>query len=117
VDEFGIYNGEVYLIDEIHTPDSSRYYYSEGYEQRLASGEKQKQLSKEFVREWLMEHGFQGKEGQVMPEMPAQFVQEVSDRYITLYETITGKVFAKGDAVDPQKRIENNVLSWLENQD
>ena len=115
--EFGIYNGEVYLIDEIHTPDSSRYYYSEGYEQRLASGEKQKQLSKEFVREWLMEHGFQGKEGQVMPEMPAQFVQEVSDRYITLYETITGKVFAKGDAVDPQKRIENNVLSWLENQD
>jgi len=114
--EFGIYDGKVYLIDEIHTPDSSRYYYSDGYEARLAAGEKQKQLSKEFVREWLMEHGFQGKEGQIMPEMPELFVQEVSDRYITLYETITGKPFAKGDAEDPQKRIENNVVQWLSKQ-
>jgi len=115
--EFGIYDGKVYLIDEIHTPDSSRYYYSEGYENRLAAGEKQKQLSKEFVREWLMEHGFQGKDGQIMPEMPALFVEEVSDRYITLYEIITGKEFAKGEAEDPQKRIEDNVVRWLKEQE
>jgi phosphoribosylaminoimidazole-succinocarboxamide synthase len=114
--EFGFFEGKVYLIDEIHTPDSSRYYYSEGYKERLAKGEKQKQLSKEFVREWLMEHGFQGKEGQIMPEMPEVFVQEVSDRYITLYETITGQKFAKGVDIDPHLRIEKNVLHWLANQ-
>jgi len=114
--EFGFFEGKVYLIDEIHTPDSSRYYYSEGYKERLAKGEKQKQLSKEFVREWLMEHGFQGKEGQIMPEMPEVFVQEVSDRYITLYETITGQKFAKGVDVDPHLRIEKNVLHWLAKQ-
>jgi len=114
--EFGFFEGKVYLIDEIHTPDSSRYYYSEGYKERLAKGEKQKQLSKEFVREWLMEHGFQGKEGQIMPEMPEVFVQEVSDRYIALYETITGQKFAKGVDIDPHLRIEKNVLHWLAKQ-
>ena len=113
--EFGMYEGKVYLIDEIHTPDSSRYYYTEGYEDRLASGEKQKQLSKEFVREWLMAHNFQGKEGQIMPEMPAHFVQEVSDRYIMLYEKITGEKFEKGNADNPQDRILKNVKNWLSN--
>ena len=112
--EFGMYQGKVHLIDEIHTPDSSRYYYAEGYEDRLATGEKQKQLSKEFVREWLMAHGFQGKEGQMMPEMPNHFVEEVSDRYITLYETITGEKFEKGSAEDPQGRIKRNVVNWIE---
>jgi len=111
--EFGIHDGTIYLIDEIHTPDSSRYYYAEGYEERLAAGEKQKQLSKEFVREWLMEHGFQGKEGQILPEMPAHFVQEVSERYITLYEAITGQAFVKSEAEDPLKRIEENVVNYL----
>lgn len=113
--EFGIFEGKIYLIDEIHTPDSSRYYYQEGYENRLVSGEKQKQLSKEFVREWLMEHGFQGKEGQMMPEMPDVFVQEVSDRYITLYETITGNKFIKKEDEDPRDRIVKNVKTWLAN--
>ena len=113
--EFGMYEGKVYLIDEIHTPDSSRYYYKEGYAERLVNGEKQKQLSKEFVREWLMAHNFQGKEGQIMPEMPMHFVQEVSDRYITLYETITGQQFEKGDNVNPQDRILKNVENWLLN--
>jgi len=111
--EFGIYDGKVYLIDEIHTPDSSRYYYAEGYQDRLEAGEKQKQLSKEFVREWLMDHGFQGKEGQLMPVMPDSFVKEVSDRYITLFETITGSKFVKGEDSDPRSRIEENVVSWL----
>lgn len=111
--EFGIYDGKVYLIDEIHTPDSSRYFYADGYESRLEKGEKQKQLSKEFVREWLMAHGFQGKEGQILPEMPEVFVQEVSDRYIMLYEIITGKEFEKGDAEDPLARIEKNVVDWI----
>ncbi len=113
--EFGIYEGKVYLIDEIHTPDSSRYYYAEGYQDRLNAGEKQKQLSKEFVREWLMEHGFQGKEGQLMPMMPDTFVQEVSDRYITLFETITGNKFVKGEDSDPHARIEENVITWISN--
>lgn len=111
--EFGMYDDKVYLIDEIHTPDSSRYFYAEGYENRLSSGEKQKQLSKEFVREWLMAHNFQGKEGQIMPEMPAHFVDEVSERYITLYETITGKTFEKGTNEDPLGRIKNNVEAWV----
>lgn len=111
--EFGMYEGKVHLIDEIHTPDSSRYYYAEGYEDRLAAGEKQKQLSKEFVREWLMAHNFQGKDGQIMPEMPEAFVQEVSERYIMLYETITGEKFEKGSNENPQARIFKNVTSWL----
>jgi len=112
--EFGIdQNGQVTLIDEIHTPDSSRYFYLEGYEERQAKGEKQKQLSKEFVREWLMEHGFQGLEGQTMPEMPDEFVEVVSQRYIELYETITGKAFEPADTNDIERRIIANVSSCL----
>jgi phosphoribosylaminoimidazole-succinocarboxamide synthase len=93
--EFGLYNGQILLMDEIHTPDSSRYYIMDGYGVRQYKGEKQKQLSKEFVREWLMENGFQGLEGQKMPEMPDHFVQEISERYIDLYERLTGKEFVK----------------------
>ena len=111
--EFGKKDGQIYLIDEIHTPDSSRYFYAEGYEDRLAKGERQKQLSKEFVREWLMAHGFQGKEGQLMPEMPDAFVWEISDRYIELYENITGKSFEKADTEHILQRIEQNILSAL----
>lgn len=111
--EFGVANGKIYLIDEIHTPDSSRYYYLDGYQERLTKGEKQKQLSKEFVREWLMDHGFQGKEGQLMPEMPDDFVWLVSDRYIELYEHITGKTFEKADNKSISKRIETHVEQWL----
>jgi len=108
--EFGKKDGKIYLIDEIHTPDSSRYFYKEGYEERLAKGEKQKQLSKEFVREWLMANGFQGKEGQQVPEMTSEFVNEVSSRYIELYENITGKKFEKGDtSSNVLKRIEDNI--------
>lgn len=111
--EFGKKDGQIYLIDEIHTPDSSRYFYAEDYEDRLAKGERQKQLSKEFVREWLMAHGFQGKEGQLMPEMPDAFVWEISDRYIELYENITGKSFEKADTEHILQRIEQNILSAL----
>lgn len=111
--EFGKKDGEIYLIDEIHTPDSSRYFYADGYEERLASGERQKQLSKEFVREWLMAHGFQGKEDQLMPEMPDGFVWEISDRYIELYENITGLTFEKADTTDIQQRIEQHILDAL----
>ncbi len=111
--EFGVRNGEVYLIDEIHTPDSSRYFYADGYEERQAKGEAQKQLSKEFVRQWLIENGFQGKDGQVMPDMPDDFVQLVSDRYIELYEKITGKTFEKSDTSNINKRIETNVARFL----
>jgi len=111
--EFGKVGDEIYLIDEIHTPDSSRYFYAEGYEERQASGENQKQLSKEFVREWLMENGFQGQEGQEMPEMTDEFVNEVSERYIELYETITGEKFEKADTFDVQNRIEENVNNFL----
>ncbi len=93
--EFGLYNGEIFLIDEIHTPDSSRYYYKEGYEERQQLGQKQKQLSKEFVREWLMENGFQGLEGQEMPDMPASFVSHVTDRYVELYEKLTGRTLER----------------------
>ncbi len=93
--EFGKIGNTIYLIDEIHTPDSSRYFYKEGFEQRLAAGEAQKQLSKEFVREWLMEHGFQGKEGQQVPEMTDEVVDRISARYIELYEQVTGKPFVK----------------------
>jgi phosphoribosylaminoimidazole-succinocarboxamide synthase len=98
--EFGIHNGKVILIDEIHTPDSSRYFYLEGYEERQRKGEPQKQLSKEFVREWLMANGFQGKDGQQMPFMPDEFVNTITDRYIELYETITGKKFEKNTSAN-----------------
>ena len=111
--EFGMKDGKVILIDEIHTPDSSRYFYKEGYEERQTSGEQQKQLSKEFVRQWLIENGFQGLEGQVMPVMPDEFVQVVSDRYIELYEIITGNKFEKSDTSDITQRIQKNVDTYL----
>lgn len=113
--EFGLRNGEVILIDEIHTPDSSRYFYAEGYEERQSNNEPQKQLSKEFVRQWLIENGFQGLEGQTMPFMPDEFVQTITDRYIELYERITGKEFVKSDTSDIQARIQKNVDAYLEN--
>ena len=113
--EFGLRNGEVILIDEIHTPDSSRYFYAEGYEERQANNEPQKQLSKEFVRQWLIENGFQGLEGQTMPFMPDEFVQTITDRYIELYERITGKDFVKSDTSDIQARIQKNVDLYFEN--
>ena len=113
--EFGLHNGQIYLIDEIHTPDSSRYYYLDEYEERLQMGEKQPQLSKEFVREWLMDQGFQGLDGQIMPEMPDKMVQTVSQRYITLYETVTGLPFEPAvSQLPPLSRIEENVRSFLE---
>jgi phosphoribosylaminoimidazole-succinocarboxamide synthase len=111
--EFGKKDGRIYLIDEIHTPDSSRYFYADGYEERQAKGAGQKQLSKEFVREWLMDHDFQGLEGQVMPEIPDEFVQEVTDRYIELYENITGEDFIRGDYSETMRRIEDNVNNFL----
>lgn len=111
--EFGKRDGQIYLIDEIHTPDSSRYFYADGYAERQERGEKQKQLSKEFVREWLMDNGFQGKEGQLMPVMPDDFVELVSERYIELYERLIGKPFEKADTTAIQQRIENNILAHL----
>lgn len=111
--EFGKRDGKIYLIDEIHTPDSSRYYYLDGYEERQARGEHQKQLSKEFVREWLMAHGFQGKEDQLMPMMPNSFVEEVSERYIELYEKVTGKPFRRADTSRIEERIYENVIRAL----
>ena len=111
--EFGKKDGKVYLIDEIHTPDSSRYFYSEGYEERFAKGEPQKQLSKEFVREWLMDNGFQGKEGQQVPEMTDEIVTSISERYIELYEHITGEKFVKEDTSNIAERIEKNVTEYL----
>lgn len=111
--EFGIRNGEVILIDEIHTPDSSRYFYAEGYEERQKNGIPQKQLSKEFVRQWLIENGFQGLEGQQMPFMPDEFVNIITDRYIELYEQITGEKFEKSDTTDIQARIQKNVEAYL----
>ena len=110
-DELGV----ITLIDEIHTPDSSRYFYKEGYSERQAKKEKQKQLSKEFVREWLMENGFQGLEGQKIPKMPESFVQLVSDRYIELYEKITGKPFERANISIIDQRVEENVSRWLQN--
>jgi phosphoribosylaminoimidazole-succinocarboxamide synthase len=107
--EFGKKEGKIYLIDEINTPDSSRYFYSNGYEERLKKGEEQKQLSKEFVRQWLIEHNFQGKEGQVMPDMSDDFVNQISDRYIELYENIIGESFERNESGDVLKRIENNI--------
>lgn len=112
--EFGIRNGEVILIDEIHTPDSSRYFYSEGYQSRQNNNEPQKQLSKEFVRQWLIENDFQGLDGQIMPVMPDEFVQTVSDRYIELYEMISGKKFEKADTSDIEGRIQRNVENFLQ---
>lgn len=111
--EFGIYKDQVYLMDEIHTPDSSRYFYLEGFSERQKKGLPQEQLSKEFVREWLMENGFQGKEGQVMPDMPDEFINEISDRYINLFELITGKSFIRRnyDAIEDQ--IYQRIMSFL----
>ncbi|MBO4244485.1 MAG: phosphoribosylaminoimidazolesuccinocarboxamide synthase [Bacteroidales bacterium] len=112
--EFGKIDGKIVLIDEIHTPDSSRYFYSEGYEERFAKGEQQKQLSKEFVREWLMANGFQGKDGQKVPEMTDEIVAGISARYIELYENITGEKFQKADlSQDLAKRIETNINNYL----
>ena len=111
--EFGKKDGKIYLIDEIHTPDSSRYFYADGYEERQAKGEKQKQLSKEFVRQWLIENGFQGKEGQTVPEMSAEFVNSVSDRYIELFENITGDSFVKSDTSKINDRIKAAVNNFL----
>lgn len=111
--EFGKADGKIYLIDEIHTPDSSRYFYADGYEERFAKGEQQKQLSKEFVREWLMENGFQGKTGQKVPFMSDEFVESVSERYIELYEGITGEKFIREDASNVLARVERNILSFL----
>ncbi len=112
--EFGKADGKIYLIDEIHTPDSSRYFYKEGYDERQAAGQPQKQLSKEFVREWLMEEGFNGQAGQSPPEMPDDFVQQVSDRYIELYEKITGEKFIKTPSNSVLDRIEKNCREFLD---
>jgi phosphoribosylaminoimidazole-succinocarboxamide synthase len=111
--EFGKVGDQIYLIDEIHTPDSSRYFYADNYEERFAAGEQQKQLSKEFVREWLMENGFQGKEGQQMPEMTDEFVDSVSERYIELYEQVTGETFDRIFTDCVLMRIEKNINQYL----
>ena len=112
--EFGKRDGKVYLIDEVHTPDSSRYFYAEGYEEKFAKGEPQRQLSKEFVRKWLIEHNFMNQPGQVMPEITDEYAQSVSDRYIELYEHITGERFQKEESdEDIAARIEKNVTAWL----
>ncbi|MCX6312545.1 MAG: phosphoribosylaminoimidazolesuccinocarboxamide synthase [Bacteroidetes bacterium] len=111
--EFGISNGTIYLMDEIHTPDSSRYFYSEGYEERQKNDEPQKQLSKEFVRQWLIENGFMGKEGQKIPEMTDEYVNSVSERYIELYEKVTGKKFERAEVNSVEKRVEANILAFL----
>ncbi|MBR6250188.1 MAG: phosphoribosylaminoimidazolesuccinocarboxamide synthase [Bacteroidales bacterium] len=111
--EFGKLDGKIILIDEIHTPDSSRYFYSEGYQERFEKGEEQRQLSKEFVRQWLIENGFQGKEGQKVPEMTETKIQEISDRYIELYEHITGEKFQKTVSEDVAARIEKNVTNCI----
>ncbi len=112
--EFGKVGDKIYLIDEIHTPDSSRYFYKDGYEERFASGENQKQLSKEFVREWLMANGFQGQEGQEVPFMSDEYVNSVSERYIELYESITGEKFQKSDPLDAISRVEKNIKAFLD---
>lgn len=115
--EFGKRDGKVYLIDEIHTPDSSRYFYAEGYEEKLAKGEPQRQLSKEFVRQWLISHNFMNEPGQVMPEMTDEYINSVSERYIELYEHITGNKFVKPtDSEDINKRIQDNINNYLANR-
>jgi len=111
--EFGKKDGKIYLIDEIHTPDSSRYFYKEGYQDRIEKGEQQRQLSKEFVRQWLIENGFQGKEGQSIPEMDEAYINSVSERYIELFEKITGDSFIKAYPADVKARIEKNVVDYL----
>lgn len=111
--EFGRHNDKIILIDEIHTPDSSRYFYADGFEERQQKGERQKQLSKEFVREWLMENGFQGLEGQIMPEMPDSFVQKITDRYVELFEKVTGKTFVPADTTDIDQRIKDNLAGKI----
>ena len=111
--EFGKIGDKIYLIDEIHTPDSSRYFYKDGYQDRFDKGENQKQLSKEFVREWLMENGFQGQEGQEIPEMTDEFIETVSERYIELYEHIIGEKFIKGDVSKLLDRVEKNINDYL----
>ncbi len=112
--EFGkTKEGKIVLIDEIHTPDSSRYFYADGYQERQDKGEAQRQLSKEFVRQWLISNGFQGKEGQQIPEMTEEYINSVSERYIELYEKITGDAFVKADVSDIEKRIETNVIDYL----
>ncbi|MDO7743830.1 MAG: phosphoribosylaminoimidazolesuccinocarboxamide synthase, partial [Pedobacter sp.] len=112
--EFGKVGDEIFLIDEIHTPDSSRYFYAEGYQERQDADEPQKQLSKEFVRKWLIENGFQGKDGQVVPVMTPEIVESISERYIELYEQITGDAFVKNDHDNIPQRIEENVLKSLD---
>ncbi len=112
--EFGKKDGKIYLIDEINTPDSSRYFYLDGYIERLKKGEPQKQLSKEFVRQWLIANNFQGKEGQIMPEIPDEFVNEITDRYIELYEKITGEKFIRERSENVLSRIENNVSEYID---
>jgi phosphoribosylaminoimidazole-succinocarboxamide synthase len=115
--EFGkTKDGQIVLIDEIHTPDSSRYFYAEGYAERQANGEEQKQLSKEFVRRWLIENGFQGKEGQQIPFMSDEYIETVSERYIELFENIIGEQFVKADITNINERIEQNVLNYLQNR-
>ena len=111
--EFGKKDGKIYLMDEIHTPDSSRYFYAEGYEERLAAGETQKQLSKEFVREWLMATGFQGQDGQQVPEMTEEIVNGITDRYVELYENIVGEKFEKAEGTAILARIEKTVTDCL----
>ena len=112
--EFGKKDGKIYLIDEIHTPDSSRYFYADGYQERFDKGEQQRQLSKEFVREWLMDNGFQGEPNQQVPEMTNKIVESISNRYIELYEHITGEKFLKEDTTSVLKRVENNIIRFLE---
>ncbi|MBR4069672.1 MAG: phosphoribosylaminoimidazolesuccinocarboxamide synthase [Bacteroidaceae bacterium] len=114
--EFGKKDDKIILIDEIHTPDSSRYFYAEGYEERLAKGEDQRQLSKEFVRQWLIANGFQGKEGQTVPEMTPEYCDSVTDRYVELYENIVGEKFVKAEVADIAARIERNVTEYLKNR-
>ena len=111
--EFGNKDGKIMLIDEIHTPDSSRYFYADGYQDRQDRGEQQKQLSKEFVRQWLISNGFKGKKGQVVPHMPEAFVEEVSERYIELFENITGETFEKADITSIEQRILNNINDFI----
>jgi phosphoribosylaminoimidazole-succinocarboxamide synthase len=114
--EFGKKGDKIYLIDEIHTPDSSRYFYKEGYNERQQKGQAQKQLSKEFVREWLMENGFQGLEGQQVPEMTEDIINSISERYIELYENITGDKFVRSEINNVLQRVENNILRFISNE-
>jgi Phosphoribosylaminoimidazolesuccinocarboxamide (SAICAR) synthase len=113
--EFGRKDGRIMLMDEIHTPDSSRYFYADGYEERLEKGEHQRQLSKEFVREWLMANGFQGQEGQKVPDMTPEVVAGITDRYIELYESITGEKFERTECADVRSRIDENIARFLKN--